>query len=82
MASPRKDAKGYDMDHDAERSKAEHEAILAKEKFDPAMKGGGMSQSQVKAAGGLGALARARGAKPTTDDAAKALAERRKKSGY
>ena len=80
MATPRKDAKGYDMDYEADRSKAEHESTLAKEKYDPAMKGGSMSQADVKKAGGLGALAKARGSKP---DAAQALAERKKKvSGY
>lgn len=57
MAEPRRDAKGTSLDYEADRTKAEHESMLAKEKYDPAMRGGSKTQAEVKASGGLGALA-------------------------
>ena len=54
---------------------------VAREKYDPAMRGERLSQADVQAAGGLGALARARGNK-TGADAGSALAKRKKDGSY
>jgi hypothetical protein len=86
MAEPRRrDPKtGAYLDYDADRSKAEHEGILDREKVDPSLKKSGMTQEQIQASGGLGAYAAAHQAKrpaTTGNDAAVALAMRKKPKG-
>ncbi len=58
-----------------------HTSKLEEEKFNPALRGKSMSQEEVEATGGLGALAAKRRRKkpmgPTTDDAAAALTKRK-----
>lgn len=78
-AEARRQREGGTSSVAAEKSDAEHASALEREKFDPALRGERLSADQVQAAGGLGALARARGAK-SAGDAGEALA-RRKKAG-
>lgn len=78
-AEKKRAAEGGSSEVKAERSEEQHEAVLSREKYDPAMKGGSMSQSQVQASGGLGAYAKAHQAAPSAAEAANALAKRKPK---
>lgn len=52
--------------------------ILAREKYDPSLRGNTKSQADVEASGGLGAVAR-RNRRPATDDQADGIAAVKKK---